>query len=164
VPAIPLAEKVLVSIVSAIVQVSPPAWHLEYDVHNPGKEVIWLVVDESLSFRHDNSHIELSYARGKMQPNVHVFGYFKPNVVQIPPQENVRRSLVITWPCSLSDIWNTEREAAPPPGEYEVSVRVGYALTSAPESPELGEDVEAPVLRWQKEVVSLPVRMAIPPY
>lgn len=161
---IPIAGKVLVSIVSAIVNVSPSAWHLDYDVRNLGRGVVWLVVDESLVFRRDDAHIELSYARGKMQLGVHVFGYFDPKVVKIPPGGSLRRSVEITWPCSLSDIWNSEREGTPPPGEYEVSVRIGFASTAAPKPPKVGEGVEASVLRWQKEAVSQPVRIAIPPY
>jgi hypothetical protein len=163
-PSIPIAGRVLVSIVSAIVQVSPPAWHLEYDVRNQGRAAIWLVDEESLVLRRDDAHIELSYARGKMQPGVQVFGYFTPKVLKVPPGGSVRRSVEITWPCRLSDIWNAEREAMPPPGEYEVSVRVGFGSTAAPKPPKVGEDVEAPVLRWQKETVSPPVRLAIPPY
>src|SRR4030095_1390365 len=163
-PSIPIAEKVLASIVSAIVNVSPPAWHLEYDVRNLGRGVVWLVVDESLVLRHDDTHSELSYARGKMQPGVQVFGYFEPKVVKLPPGGSLRQSVEIPWPCSLSVIWNAEREATPPPGEYEVSVRVGFALTAAPQPPKVGEGVEAPVLRWQKETVSPPVRISIPPY
>ncbi len=50
------------------------------------------------------------------------------------------------------------------PGEYEVSIRIGYAATAAPEPPKVGESVEAPVMRWQQTTVSPPVRMAIPPY
>lgn len=163
-PNMPLAGKVMVSIVSAIVQVNPPAWRLEYNVRNLSGAVIWLVVDESLKFRRDEAHIELSYARGKMQPGVQVFGYFNPNVVDIPPDGSLLRSVEITWPCRLSDIWNVEREATPPPGKYEVSVRVGFALTATPKPTKVGEDVETSVLRWQKETVSPPVRIAVPPY
>jgi hypothetical protein len=163
-PSVPLVGKVLVSIVSAIVKMRPPAWYIEYDVNNLGGAEIWLVVDESLVLRLDEAHIELSYARGKMQPGVQVFGYFNPNVVNIQPGRSLRRSVEITWPCRLSDIWNAQREATPSPGEYEVSVRVGFAMTAAPNPPKVGEDVETPVLRWQKETVSPPVRIAIPLY
>ena len=163
-PRTPIAGKVVVSIVTAIVQVSPPAWRLEYDVRNAGGAVIWLVIDDSLMFRQVGRHIELSYARAKMQPGAQVFGYFDPEVVAIPPGGSVRRSVAISWPCRLSEIWNDQREATPPPGEYEVSVRVGVASTAAPKSPTVGEGVEAHVLRWQEEAVSPPVRIAIPPY
>jgi len=164
VPSTPIAGKVVVSIVTAIVQQSPPAWHLEYEVRNQGPTAIWLVVDESLVFRQVGRHIELSYARTKMQPGVQVFGYFDPKVLAIPPGGSVRRSVEISWPCRLSDIWNDKREVTPPPGEYDVSVRVGVASTAAPTSPKVGEGVEAPVLRWQEEAVSPPVRIAIPSY
>jgi hypothetical protein len=163
-PGPPLAEKVLVSIVSANAQVNPSAWHLEYDVRNSGQAAVWLVVEESLVLRCDDAHIELSYARGQLQPDVQVFGYFDPQVFKIPPGGSRRQSVEITWPCRLSDIWNAERETTPAPGEYEVSVRVGFASTAAPEPPKVGESIEAPVLRWQEEAVSPPVRIAIPPY
>ena len=84
-PSTPIAGKVVVSIVTAIVQLRPPAWHLEYEVRNQRPTVIWLVIDESLVFRHVGRHIELSYARTKMQPGVQVFGYFDPKVLAIPP-------------------------------------------------------------------------------
>ena len=161
---ISIVGKVLVSIVSAIVQMGGPAWHLTYEVRNLSEAVIWLVVGESLVFRRDYAHIELSYAREKMQPDVHVFGYFNPDVVKIQPSGSLRQSVEITWPCHLSDIWNAEREATPPPGEYDVSVRVGFALTDTPKLPKVGENIETPVLRWQKVTVSPPVRIAIPPY
>jgi hypothetical protein len=164
VPSTPIAGKVVVSIVAAIVQERPPAWHLEYEVRNQGRTAIWLVVDESLVFRQVGRHIELSYARTKMQPGAQAFGYFDPEVLAIPPGASVRRSVEISWPSRLSDLWNDKREAKPPPGEYEVSVRVGVASTAAPPSPKVGEGVEAAVLRWQEEAVSPPVRIKIPPY
>lgn len=157
-------EKVSVSISSAISQTNPPAWRLEYEVRNQGQEDVWLIVDESLVFRRDGARIELSYARGKMEPGVKVFGYFDPKVVKIPPAGSQRRSVEISWPCRLSDIWNVETEAMPPSGEYEVSVRVGFASTATPEPVQVGEAVEASVLRWQKEAVSPPVRITIPVY
>jgi hypothetical protein len=163
-PSMTMVGTVLVSIVSAMVRASPSAWAIEYDVRNEGQAMVWLVVDESLVLRRDNGHIELSYARGRMQPGAQVFGYFDPKVAKIPPGGSLRRSVEITWPCRLSDLWNKDREVAPPPGEYEVSVRIGFAATEAPESPKVGESVEAPVMRWQQTTVSAPVRIAIPPY
>lgn len=158
-----MAEKVLVSVESARVQADPPAWHIEYSVHNSGQNFLWLVVDESLVLRQNGARIELSYARARMQPGVAVFGYFNPKVIELPPDGTVRNSIHITWPCQLSDIWNPAREIAPPPGKYEVSVRVGFASTAEPGPPKVGEDVEAAVLRWQKEATSPPVIMEIPP-
>jgi len=160
----PASAEVLMTIVSAMVQIDPPMWHIEYEVKNPGATPVWLIVDEGLGFRRDGRQIELSYARGKMQPNVHVFGYFNPEVEKVLAGDHSRQTVEIAWPCPLSDIWNTEREATPPPGEYEVSVRVGYAGTENPLPAEVGESVETPVLRWQKEAVSPPVRIDIPPY
>ena len=160
----PASGKVLVSILSTSVQIDPPMWYIEYEVKYPGATPVWLVVDEGLEFRRDDRQIELSYARGKMQPNVHVFGYFNPEVEKVLPGARSRQTIEIAWPCPLSDIWNTKREATPLPGEYEVSVRVGYAGTAKPLSAEVGESIEAPVLRWQKVAASPPVRIVIPPY
>jgi hypothetical protein len=99
-----------------------------------------------------------------MQPNVHVFGYFDPIVKKVLPGDRLDRSVDVKWPCPLNDIWNVEREANPPPGEYEVSVQVGYALTDEVPAAEIGESIETPVLRWQKRAVSPKVRLTIPPY
>jgi len=160
----PLAGKIVVSIVSTVVQVSPPAWHIEYDVRNTSDATIWLVIDESLVFREEGDRIELSFARGRMQPAAHPFGYFDPTVVAIATGQRRRQSVDITWPSRLSDLWNDRREARPSPGEYDVSVRVGFAPTRSPPAPKAGEGVETPVLRWQEEAVSPPVRLTIPPY
>ncbi len=163
-PSMTIGGTVLVSIVNVIVQASPPAWQLEYEVRNMQQTAVWLVVDESLVLKRENAHIELSYARGKMQPGVQVFGYFDPIVVNIPPGESLRQQVKVAWPCRLSDIWNEVREVVLPPGEYEVAVRIGFASTAKPKPPKVGEGVEGPVLRWQRTTVSPPVRIAIPPY
>lgn len=152
---------VIVSIVSAVVQTNPPGWQIAYVVKNGGRAPVWLVVDDPLVLRRDGTRIELSFARAKMVPGAKVFGYFDPKVVAIAPGDTVERKVHIAWPLRLDDTFNTEREVAPPPGEYEVTVRIGYGRTPAPPAPRLGEGVEAPVLRWQKEAVSLPVRMQI---
>ncbi len=162
-PNLPVAEEILVSIAAAIVQASPPAWHLDYDVRNQGTAAIWLVVDENLVVRWHDRRIELSYARSKMQPGVTVFAYFDPATVKIPPNASLRQSVNIRWPCHLSDLWNPVREVAPAHGDYEVTVRIGFARTPAPLHSNPGEDVEEAVLRWQKEAVSVPVQMTIPP-
>ena len=161
---VPMAGAVLVSIVSANVRESPPAWLLDYEVRNESRAAVWLVVDESLGFRREGSRIELSYARGPMQAGAQPFGYFDPEVAELPAGGSVRRHLEIPWPSPLSTLWNEQRAAAPPPGEYEVSVRIGYAGTPSPEPPRDGESVEAPVLRWQRTAESPPVRIAVPAY
>jgi hypothetical protein len=163
-PTTPIAGKILVSIVSAVVQAVPPAWHLEYEVRNRGTTTIWLVTDESLVLRQLEGRIELSYARGRMMAGAQVFGYFDPKVVALEPGKSLRQRADVGWPCRLSDLWNDRREAAPPAGDYDVTVRVGFASTAAPGPPQLGEGVEAAVLRWQQEALSPPVRLAIPAY
>jgi hypothetical protein len=157
-----MARKVEVVIVSAKAEINPPSWEIEYSVHNHTPAMLWLVVEESLVLKRDGARIELSYSRGRMQPGVQVFGYFVPTVIDLPPGRAVSQSVQIGWPCRLNDIWNSEREVALPPGQYEVSVRVGFASTPAPPPPEVGEDVEAPVLRWQEEAASSPVRIELP--
>ena len=159
-----MTGKVLVMIVSAVAMPEPPAWHLEYEVRNAGDKPVWLVVDENLVFRHEDSRIELSFARGQMQPGVQVFGYFNPAVEELPPGESLRRAVEIPWPSPLSDIWNAGREATPSPGDYEVKLRVGFGMSEAPDAAAVGESVEAPVLRWQHTAVSAPVSLAVPPY
>ncbi|MEO8576990.1 MAG: hypothetical protein ABI556_09830 [Gemmatimonadales bacterium] len=158
----PIVDQVSVSIVSAAVSTHPPGWHIEYEVRNNGTQTVWLVVDERLVFRRDNDHVELSYARARMQPGVQVFGYFEPKATELSPGESARQSVDITWPLTLSDIWNANREVAPAPGVYDVTVRIGFGLTPAPESPTSGETVEEPVLRWQREAVSPHVQLEIP--
>lgn len=159
----PVVEQVSVSIVTATVTKRPRGWQIEYAVRNDGAQEVWLVVDERVVFRQHDHHIELSYARARMQPGVQVFGYFNPETIALPPGKSVPQSVDITWPLTLSDIWNASREAAPSAGVYDVTVRVGFGFTSEPESPKLGENVEDPVLRWQNEVVSYPVKLEIPP-
>lgn len=159
-----MVESMLVTIVSAVVRLNPPSWHLVYEVRNAGQAVLWLVDQESLVLRREDAKIELSYARGDMRPGVQVFGYFDPKVEMLLPGVSLRRSVEIVWPCPLSDIWNSEREATPPPGDYEVSIKIGFAPMAAPEPPGVGESIEAPVLRWQRTTSSAPIRLSLPPY
>jgi hypothetical protein len=93
-----------------------------------------------------------------------VFGYFDPEVVALAPGASERRSVEVKWPSRLSDLWNEQPVAAPPPGEYDVTVRVGYATTASPPAAAAGEHVEAAVLRWQRTAASQPVRIAVPQY
>jgi hypothetical protein len=147
-----------------VVEADQPAWQLEYEVKNSGADPIWLIVNEGLGLYREGRKIELSWARKKMRPNVAVFGYFDPEIKEVSAGESFRQAETITWPARLSDIWNAEREAAPPPGDYEVSIRIGYAATQEPPFVEVSEGVEDAVLNWQKEAASLPVRLEIPPY
>lgn len=154
----------MVAIVSAATQSEPSSTRLEYEVRNDTDTTIWLVDDGWLTWRRMGKDIELSYARGKMQPGAQVFGYFSPSVVKLEPGNSILRKVHLTWPQSLDRLWNAERYAAPPPGEYRVSVWIGYGITPEPDSPGLGEGVEAPIFRWQKEAISQPVLMEVPPY
>ena len=97
-----------------------------------------------------------------MSRGAQVFGYFPPSVLEVGPNERVNRVVSLTWPQSLDRLWNSCNEAAPNPGDYRVSIRIGYGLTPSPELPGLGEGVEAPVQRWQRLAVSKNVLMNVP--
>ena len=99
-----------------------------------------------------------------MRPGAQVYGYFPPSVVRLDPNNSVSRKVRLAWPHPLDQLWNAERWAAPGPGEYQVSVQIGYGLTPEPGPPDVGEGVEDPVLRWQREEVSPAVQMEVPPY
>jgi hypothetical protein len=159
-----MAETVTVEIVSISSQMNPPASRLEYEVRNYTSAPIWLVDDGWLIWRQAGKEIELCYARGKMRPGAQVFGYFPPSVVKTEPGGSISRVVHLTWPHPLDRLWNAEPNAAPPPGEHQVSVRIGYGVTADPDAPGLSEGVEAPVFRWQREAASTAVPMQVPPY
>lgn len=155
---------VTVEILRISSQTNPPSTQLEYRVSNETHAPIWLVEDGWLIWRQKGRAIELCYARGTMQPGSHVFGYFPPSVVQVKAGESVSHVIDLLWPQALDRLWNNTNIAAPPPGRYEVSVRIGYGETAEPDPPDLNESVEAPVLRWQKEAVSKAISFDVPPY
>jgi hypothetical protein len=142
----------------------PPSTSVEFVVCNDSAAPVWLVNDQWLIWHQAGQEIELGFQRGAMRPGSHVFGYFPPTVTKIEPGSSHRRAVELRWPQPLDLLWNNSERAAPPPGLYQVSVRVGYGLTPEPESPKLGESVEAPVLKWQCEAVSQPVPMEVPAY
>jgi hypothetical protein len=133
-------------------------------VRNDTDSPIWLVSDDWLIWHQSGVNIELSYARGKLRKGAQVFGYFPPAVVRIGPAQEVSQQMTLVWPQPLDQLWNSHSVAAPAPGTRQVAVRIGYGLAPEPESPQLGEGVEEPVLRWQKEAVSAPMPLTIPPY
>lgn len=157
-------ENVTVKIVSISNSKDFPITYLTYVVQNRTHKSIWLVDDDWLIWQHSGQHIKLSYARGRMQPGAEVFGYFPPSVIEIQSDKQVTKLVQLEWPYSLDPLWNSERWAAPLPGEYQVSVQIGYGLTSEPYAPNLEEGVEFPVLRWQKQVISEAVLMSVPNY
>jgi len=136
---------------------------LRYGVRNEGDARVWVVDDGWLVWRQEGDRIELGFQRVRMRPGVEPFGYFNPQVAGLDAGAEVERTVALAWPQALDRMWNETAEAAPEPGEYEVAIRVGYGET--PEPPpvtRVGESVEAPVLGWQREAVSEPVRLAIP--
>lgn len=153
-----------VTIINTDSLVKPAISKLEYEVCNETKTLIWLVDDGWLIWLQKDTFIELSYARGKMQPGVQVFGYFQPSVIKIGPAECISKAIELMWPLELNPIWNKKRWAALPPGKYQVSIRIGYGLTQEPALPKSGEGVEIPVLCWQKEAVSPEAELTVPYY
>jgi hypothetical protein len=156
--------RVSVEIIRVATQPEPPATRLTYRVRSHGDAPIWLVNDEWLIWHQDGSRIELSFARGRLQPGTHPFGYFDPTVTLLEPGAELTQEVVLRWPLALDRLWNTTSVASPTPGEYQVVVRVGYGLRPESEAPVLGESVEDPVLHWQQEAVSPAATMHIPPY
>lgn len=132
---------------------------LTYVVTNHANAPIWLVHDDWLVWNRRNADVEISFARGRMQKGVQVFGYFPPQTVKIPPGGRLEKRFTLQWPQRLSRIWNDAEVAERPPGKFRLLIRIGYGLTPEPEPPKLGEGVEAPVLRWQTEAVSPPVEI-----
>jgi hypothetical protein len=159
-----MAGTVTVTILGVSSVERPPSTAIDYEVVNESREPVWLVDDGWLIWRQTGDEIRLSYARGPMQPGSHVFGYFNPAVVQLAPAERTARVARLTWPQRLDQLWNARAEAAPEPGNYRVTVSVGYGETPEPHGPALGEGVEAPVLRWQRVATSEPVPMRVPVY
>jgi hypothetical protein len=157
-------DAIAVVILNVATQAAPPATHIEYEVSNGGSAPIWLVHDQWLLWNQDGSHIELSFQRGAMRPGSQVFGYFAPAVVKIESKAQFRETVELKWPVDLDPLWNKAAWARPQPGTYQVSVRVGYGLSAAPDAPVVGESVEAPVFRWQREAVSPAVPMTVPEY
>ena len=135
----------------------PPGLDISYQVSNGGPDSIWLVNDGWIVWNQTGGQIEISLARGTMNPASAVFGYFAPATVEIPSGSTRTGSLALSFPLDLDRLWNPERSAHPPPGRYAFTLRVGYGLTPLPVDPVLGESVESPVLRWQKEALSAPI-------
>lgn len=132
---------------------------ITYVVTNRATAPIWLVNDDWFVWRQKTSDVEISFARGRMRKGTQVFGYFPPQTVEIPPGGRLEKQWTLHWPQRLSRIWNAAEIAERPPGPFRLAIRVGYGLTPEPEPPKLGEGVEAPVLRWQREGVSPPVEI-----
>jgi hypothetical protein len=152
---------VSVDVTDVASRADPRGAELRYVVRNHSPAAIWVVDDGFLVWREDGRSIELSYARAPMKPGVEPFGYFNPQVVAVAPGEELERAVSLDWPQSLSGLWNAADKAAPEPGEYELTVRIGYGESPEPEPPQLGGELEAPVLAWQREAVSAPARLVV---
>ena len=129
-------ETVHVRIVQAVSGADASGWHVAYEVCNDGPAPVWLVKAESLVVQLAPGAIELSHARAALQPGVEVFGYFAPAVAPL---------------------------ADPAPGDYAVRVRVGFGHSTEADPPQLGEPIDAAVLRWQHTALSAPVTLVVAP-
>lgn len=153
-----------VRIVQAVSSADASGWHMAYEVCNDGPAPVWLVKAESLVVQLAPGSIELSHARAALQPGVQVFGYFAPAVAPLAAGACVQRALDIRWPCTLSLLWNAQPLANPAPGDYAVRVRVGFGHSPEAEAPQLGEPIDAAVLRWQHSALSAPVTLSVAPH
>jgi hypothetical protein len=159
-----MGDTVEVKILKVSSQETPPSTHVEYQVSNHGDAPVWLVDDGWLIWNQDGERIELSFKRGKMRAGSQAFGYWPPATVMLNPGDQVSRPVELKWPQPLTRLWNDAELASPPPGRYQLSVRVGYGLTAEAEPPLLGEGVEATVFRWQREASSPAAPMTVPAY
>ena len=159
-----MSGSLVVDVTSVTSTVQPPTTEVAYAVRNVGAQPVWMVDDGWLIFRQDGDRIELSFARGRLQKGAQVFGYFAPAVVRLDPGEVADRRFTLTWPLVLDRVWNTDRIATPPPGEYRLSVCVGYGTTPRADDPQSGEDVDGGIQRWQRLALSAPVPVRIPAY
>lgn len=139
-----------------------PGLEVVFEVHNGGEDPVWVVDEDELVWSREGDRIELSYARAPMDEGVEPFGYFEPAVSEVGAGESLRRTVSLRLPLELNPLWNDNFEVDPPPGRYDLRVRIGYGHSPEPESPDLDEAVEAPVLRWQREAVSDPVGVRVP--
>jgi hypothetical protein len=159
-----VAENVSVKITRVTCHLDPPSTNLEFVVRNEGSVPVWLVNDRWLIWQQKGQRIYLSFHRGKMRAGAQVFGYFNPEVTIIRPGHSITQTVNLNWPQPLDSLWNNKSQAAPSPGLYQISVRVGYGMSYKPGPPELNESIDAGVFRWQKVAVSTPVPMEVPPY
>jgi hypothetical protein len=154
----------VVDIVSVTNSAQPPRTEIVYSVRNAGAQPAWLVDDGWLVFHQNDGRIEVSFARAPLQKGVQIFGYFAPTVARLDAGETTDRHFSFTWPMSLDRTWNADRIAAPRPGQYQLSVQVGYGTTPRADDPKRGEDVDGGVQRWQHLSVSAPATLIVPPY
>lgn len=155
------ADGVTVTVLSAEAT-AEPGLAVTFEVHNGGEDPVWVVDEDELVWSRADDRIELSYARAPMDEGAEPFGYFHPAVSELGAGESLRRTVRLSWPLELNPLWNDHFEVDPSPGHYDLRVRIGYGLSPEPESADLDEDVEAPVLRWQRESVSDPVEIRVP--
>jgi hypothetical protein len=133
-----------------------------FEVVNDGASPIWLVVDPWFVWHQRGRAITLSFARGRLQAGAVPFGYFNPEVQKLGAGERWNRSVPLSWPLSLSGLWNQADEAMPKPGEYDLRIEVGFGRTPHPPDPSGTSDVEQDVLTWQTKAQSASASICLP--
>lgn len=121
---------------------------VSYRISNLYDRPIFLVSDDWFTWNYNNKLIELCFARTRMQEGVHVFGYFLPAVMKMSPQQTIERTILLSWPLKLNDIWNSQEYAQPEKGNNRIKIKIGYGLTEKAES-RSASDPEEDVLNWQ---------------
>jgi hypothetical protein len=144
-----------------------PFTQIDYRVVNTGDKPVWMVDDGWLTWQQQDKLITLSLKRERMQQDAEAFGYFAPKLAEIPPGGLVERSIELSWPVSLSRLWNKSDKAAPPPGEYELELLVGYGVNKSILKSKPVQSIreeENRIMKWQNMVYSNKVILTIPVY
>jgi hypothetical protein len=156
-------DGVTVDIAAVELSDSPPGADVRYRVRNGSDSAVWVVDDGTLAWHEEGDRITLDRSRPPMRAGAQPFGYFDPVVAPLEPGEALERTVELSWPQSLSGLWNRDREVSPASGEHELVVRIGYGTSPQPDPPQaVGESVEAGVLAWQRTVESEPARLSVP--
>src|SRR5260370_28070638 len=101
-----MSEEIPVSITSTTTSYNPPATSIAYSVRNARPAAVWLVNDGWFIWRQRGTDLEISTARGRMTRGSHPFGYFVPDVLELPSGQTLARSIDLQWPLRLDTLWN----------------------------------------------------------
>jgi hypothetical protein len=119
----------------------PPSTTVRYEVRNHADAPMWLVDDQWLAWRRAGRRIELVLNLVTMRPG----GAPRLAATAGPAVEH--------------------GGAGGSPARCVRGVRADWLRpTPEPDAPRLGEPVEEPVLRWQREALSPPATLLVPPY
>jgi hypothetical protein len=144
-----------------------PFTQIYYRVVNVGDEPVWMVDDGWFTWQQQDKLITLSLKRERMQQGAEAFGYFVPNLAAIAPGGLVERSIELSWPVSLSRLWNKSDSAAPAPGEYDLELLIGYGVSKnilKSKPVESIREEENRIMKWQHTAHSNKIKLTIPVY